>query len=313
MKQTRKFILIISILLTSTVLLFLFSNNYYFPFATQVIDSLIVVLFVYSLKFIIDNWIASKIFEKRAQFSFRRFIDVISAIALALVLLSIWVEDPTTLIVSSGILGAGIAIALQDLFRNLAGGLLAMFSKVYKIGDRIEVDGNYGDVLNVGLFNTTMMEIKEWIDGDQATGRICVIPNGVVLSGIIHNYSKEFNYIWDEIIVPITYDSNWKVAYDKLSKVVQKQTKQITTEAKNSLKGLGSKYYLTARKVDPSIFITLTDNWIEFKVRYITEIKNRRAVSTKISRLILEEIEKTSDVNIASSTLSVSGKLDLTK
>jgi len=313
MKQTRKFILIISILLTSTVLLFLFSNNYYFPFATQVIDSLVIVLSVYSVKFIIDNWIASKIFEKRAQFSFRRFIDVISAIALALVLLSIWVEDPTTLIVSSGILGAGIAIALQDLFRNLAGGLLAMFSKVYKIGDRIEVDGNYGDVLDVGLFNTTMMEIKEWIDGDQATGRICVIPNGVVLSGIIHNYSKEFNYIWDEIIVPITYDSNWKVAYEKLSKVVQKQTKQITTQAKNSLKGLGSKYYLTARKVDPSIFITLTDNWIEFKVRYITEIKNRRAVSTKISRLILEEIEKTSDVNIASSTLSVSGKLDLTK
>jgi small-conductance mechanosensitive channel len=296
--------------LISAFIIFLVNYYYYLPFSIQIIDSLIGVAAIYSIKYAITRWFASRVFEEKTQFSFRRFIDVIFTLIVIFILSSVWIEDPTTLIVSSGIIGAGLAIALQDVFRNLAGGLLAMFNNIYKIGDRIEINGNYGDVLGVGLFNTTLLEIREWIDGDQATGRLLSLPNSVVLSGIIKNYTKEFNFIWDEIRLPITYDSNWKEAYNKISDIVKQGTKEITMTAQDALKKLGKRYYLTSRQAAPFIYITLTDNWIDFKIRYITKIGDRRKVSTDLSRQILEEIQKSDNIQVASSTMVISGKLD---
>jgi small-conductance mechanosensitive channel len=311
MNEALKSGLIVSSLLVSAALVMLISYSYPVPYSAQIVYSLAVVAAVYTIKYLLDRWVASKIFAKKAQFSFRRVIDIISALIIFLAILMIWIEDPTTLIVSTGILGAGIAIALQDVFRNLAGGILTMLTNIYRIGDRIEVNGKYGDVLAIGLFNTTLLEIKEWINGDQATGRICVIPNSVVLSGTIHNYTKEFNFIWDEITIPITYESDWQQAYDKISAIIQRETQKTAEEADEALKKLGKRYYLTRRQAEPSIFVSLTDNWIEFNIRYITEVATRRAVATRLSRFILEEIQKSKNIRIASTTLTVSGGLDL--
>jgi small-conductance mechanosensitive channel len=132
-----------------------------------------------------------------------------------------------------------------------------------------------------------------------------------VLSGTIHNYTKEFNFIWDEITIPITYESDWQQAYDKISAIIQKETQKTADEADEALKNLGKRYYLTRRQAEPSIFVTLTDNWIEFNIRYITDVGTRRAAATRLSRLILEEIQKSKKINIASTTLTVSGGLDL--
>ncbi len=311
MNEALKSFVVVSALLVSAVLVLFISCSYPLPYANPIVYSLFVVAAIYTIKYLLDRWVASKIFAKKAQFSFRRVIDIISALIVFLAILMIWIEDPTTLIVSTGILGAGIAIALQDLFRNLAGGILAMVTNIYRIGDRIEVNGKYGDVLGVGLFNTTLLEIKEWINGDQATGRICVIPNSVVLSGTIHNYTKEFNFIWDEITVPITYESDWHQAYDKISAIIQRETQKTAEEADEALKQLGNRYYLTRRQAEPSIFVTITDNWIEFNIRYVTDVATRRAVATRLSRLIIEEIQKSKNIHVASATLTVSGGLDL--
>ncbi|HDQ05181.1 MAG TPA: mechanosensitive ion channel [Candidatus Bathyarchaeota archaeon] len=312
MNEAVKSSVIVSILLVSAILVWVINNYVYgLPYVPQIVYSLVVVAAVYTIKYLLDRWVASKILAKKAQFSFRRVIDIISALIIFLGVLLIWIGDPTTLIVSTGILGAGIAIALQDVFRNLAGGILTMVTNIYRIGDRIEVNGKHGDVLGIGLFNTTLLEIKEWINGDQATGRICVIPNSVVLSGTVHNYTKEFNFIWDEITVPITHESDWKQAYDKISAIVQRETGKISEEADEALRKLGERYYLTRRQAEPSIFVTITDNWIEFNIRYVTDVGTRRTTATNLSRLILEEIQKSENIHIASTTLTVSGGLDL--
>jgi small-conductance mechanosensitive channel len=133
----------------------------------------------------------------------------------------------------------------------------------------------------------------------------------VVLSGTVHNYNKEFNFIWDEITIPITYESDWQQAYEKILAILHTETKKISEEADKELKQLGNRYYLTRRQAEPSIFVSLTDNWIEFNIRYITDVATRRAVATRLSRLILEEIQKSKNIHIASTTLTVSGGLDL--
>jgi small-conductance mechanosensitive channel len=311
MNEALKSGLVILALLVSIVLIIFIGFGYGLPYYTQIVYSLIVIVALYTTKHLLDRWVASRILAKKAQFSFRRVIDIISTIIVFIALLMIWVEDPTILVVSTGILGAGLAIALQDVFRNLAGGILTMVTNIYRIGDRIEVNGKHGDVLGIGLFNTTLLEIMEWINGDQATGRICIIPNSVVLSGTVHNYTKEFNFIWDEITIPLTYESDWQQAHDKISVILQKETQKITAQADEALKKLGQRYYLTRRQAEPSIFIVLTDNWIEFNIRYVTDVATRRAVATRISRLILEEIQKSENIHIASTTLRISGVLNL--
>ncbi len=306
-----KSVLVIAVVLVFSFLAIFVTYFYYFPYSIRLFATLMVFVVTYAVKHFLDRWVAERVFDKKAQFSFRRVVNILYVIAILVALLAIWVQDLGILFVSTGIIGAGIAIALQDVFRNMAGGILVLINRSYKIGDRIEVDGKYGDVLDIGLFSTTLLEIKEWIEGDQTTGRLTTIPNSFVLSKIFDNYNREYSYIWDEISLPITYDSDWKEAYAKIMAIVQEETKATVEQADKALATLGKKYYIAKRNTSPAIYIFLTDNWINFKIRYSTDINIRRTVNSKISQRILEEIQKSKNIHIASTTLSISGQVKL--
>jgi small-conductance mechanosensitive channel len=306
----KPLLVVSSVVLISLLAVFI-TYFYFFPYSIRIFSTLLALVVAYAVRFFLDQWLAKRVFEKRAQFSFRRLVNVVVFIAVFVAVFAIWVQDVGALFLSTGIIGAGIAIALQDVFRNMAGGLIVLINRVFRIGDRIEVNGKYGDVLDIGLFNTTLLEIEEWIDGDQATGRLTTVPNSFVLSKRFNNYTKGYSYIWDEITIPITYDSDWRSAYNRISAVVREETQEAAKKADQALSNLGERYYLTKRSTDSSIYLKLTDNWIAFKIRYTAEVYNRRTVNSKLSQRILEEIEKSDNIHIASTTLSVSGRIKL--
>ena len=282
---------------------------YFFPYSIRLFSTILALTVAYAAKYFMDRWVAERFFDERAQFSFRRVVNVAVIVAALIAIFAIWVQDFGVLFLSTGIIGAGVAIALQDVFRNMAGGLIILINRVYRIGDRIEINGKYGDVLDIGLFNTTLLEIEEWIDGDQATGRLTTVPNSFVLSKRFNNYTKEYNFIWDEISIPITYDSDWQAAYEKISKIVEEETCDVAEQAKEALDVLGKRYYLTKRSTHSAIYLTLTDNWVAFKIRYAVGVFNRRTIASKLSKLILEEIQKSDNIHIASETLTVTAKV----
>jgi small-conductance mechanosensitive channel len=131
------------------------------------------------------------------------------------------------------------------------------------------------------------------------------VPNGGILSGAIQNYTRDFDFIWDELTIPITYDSDWKEANSIIIEIVREETLPIVEKAEKTMNQLEGKYYFTKRSIEPSIFITLTDNWISFGVRYVTEVRNRRILHDKLSRIILEEIGKSDKIKIASATINI--------
>lgn len=147
--------------------------------------------------------------------------------------------------------------------------------------------------------------------GDQATGRLTIIPNGYVLANNVNNYTKDNNFIWDEITIPITYDSDWKEAESKILSIVEKESSQIAGQAEGEISKLGDKYYLFKRSVKPAIFLTLTDNWITFNIRYIAEARNRRELHNKLSRLILAEIQASKNIEIASESIDITAFPDI--
>lgn len=275
-------------------------------FYTFLVLSIIYLIF----KIFLQEKIARTIKDKKTKYSFAKVISVLYIAVFVIVLITIWVENPQDITVAYGLAGAGIAIALQDLFKNIAGGVILFLTGIYRVGDRIEVNGKAGDVMDIGILYTTVLEIKDWVSGDQATGRLITMPNGQVLSSSINNYTKDHNFIWDELHIPISYANDWKLAHDSILEIVREQTKETVEQANKEIAGLEEKYYLDNRTAEPAIYLTSTDNWISFNIRYPTEVRNRRFLRDKITRLVLEELAK-KKIKIASTTLDIVGFPDV--
>lgn len=109
-------------------------------------------------------------------------------------------------------LSAGIAIALKDPITDLAGWVFILWWKPFEVGDRIQLEDNAGDVIVIRIFQFTIIEIGNWVDADQSMGSILHIPNSKVFLEVLANYSIGFNYIWHEIGVLVTFESDWQKA-----------------------------------------------------------------------------------------------------
>jgi small-conductance mechanosensitive channel len=265
--------------------------------------ALTVIYFFFEVLF--EELVTKRIKESKTRYSLRKVISILSLATFALAFVSIWIVEAQNILIAFGLVGAGVAIAIQDVFKNFIGGIMIVVNGIYRVGDRIEINQKFGDVIDIGLLYTTLMETREWVAGDQVTGRLTIVPNGAVLAGTIQNYTRDFDFIWDEISIPITYDSDWNEANTKILDIVKMETKQITENAEKRIVEMEGKYYFTKRSLEPAIFLTLTDNWITFDVRYITEVRQRRALHDKLSRMILAEIEKSEKIKIASATLNI--------
>jgi small-conductance mechanosensitive channel len=256
-------------------------------------------------RIILEQIIAKRIREPKTRYSFRKTTQILFLVTAFILVLRIWIINPQALVVAYGLVAAGVAIALQDLFKNFAGGIVIFTTGIYEIGNRIEINGKCGDIIDISILYTTILEIREWVAGDQATGRITSIPNGLVLSSVVNNYTKDHHFLWDEISIPVTYESDWKSAARIMKEIATRETLVSAAEAKKSLVGLEEKYYLPERPTDPNVFITLTDNWIMLRLRYVIEVRERRIVDSRLSDLILREIERNPAITIASSTISL--------
>jgi len=276
------------------------------PVATDLFYTSLVLAATYLIfQIIIGMFLVRRITDQKTRYTANKAISVLSIVFIIALCLRIWVTDTSSLIVSYGIIGAGIAFALQDVFKNFVGGILIMISGMYRIGDRISINDKYGDVMDIGVMSTTLMEIRGWVSGDQPSGRLLIIPNGLFINHPFFNYTRDHSFIWDEISIPLTYGSDWRLAKDLVIGIVIKETASITMQADAEIERIGEKYYLPKKVVEPSAYITLTDNWITLDVRYVTDVRNRRILKSLLSELILAAIEKEDKITISSTTVTV--------
>lgn len=264
---------------------------------------LTVVYILFSL--FIDLFIVKNIDDLKTRYTANKAVSALSIILVLALTLRIWITDTSSLIVSYGIIGAALAFAIQDVFKNFVGGILIIVSGYYRVGDRISIDDNIGDVMDIGIMNTTLMEIRGWVRGDQPSGRLLVVPNGQVINRVFYNYTRDHSFVWDEISIPLTYESDWRRAKDIILSILQKETDAMTAQAEEEIERIGEKYFLPRKVVEPSVYVSLTDNWILLDARYVTDTFTRRILRSRISELILSAIEKDDAITIASETVTV--------
>lgn len=261
---------------------------------------------VLAIAFLIDI-ITSKFFLKwiktpKVRFIISKTTGYVAYLLAIIIIIAVWIEQAQNLILAAGVIGAGIAIALQKPITNLVGFLVLLAKRPYDIGDRIEIDGEAGDVIDTGIFYTTIMEIGEWTTYDQFTGRIKIVPNSFVLEKTINNYSKDFGFIWEELMIPITYNSNMKKARKIMKGAAENTTKELVDRSKRQLKRMTYKYLLEPRDVDPVVYVIPTDNWIELRLRFIVDAKHRRTYVNPVFEKIVDEFGKQKDITISSKT-----------
>ncbi len=283
---------------------FKYPDQYLLKISYSII-ALAIIYFLFEILF--EELITNKIKDSKTRYSLRKVISILSIAVFLIAFISVWIVETQSILIALGLIGAAIAFALQDIFKNFIGGVMVFLNGIYRVGDRIELNNKFGDVIDVGLFYTTLMETREWVVGDQNTGRLTIIPNGTVLTGTVQNYTRDFDFMWDELTIPITYDSDWKEATTKILDIVKIETEQICANAQRIMEKLEGKYYFTKRSLEPTIFVTLTDNWITLGIRYVTEVRSRRNLHDRLSRIILSEIEKSEKIKIASSTINITG------
>ncbi|MBE0524803.1 MAG: mechanosensitive ion channel, partial [Methanosarcinales archaeon] len=285
-------------------------TDYFVNFGTELsklLQSFLIILTAYLLNIIIATLIKRRIQDVKQRYSLRKTISTLISIATAGILITVWFRETTSLIVAYGIISAGIAIALQDLLKSVAGGVIIFISGSFKAGDRIQVGNEIGDVLDIKIFYTSLMEIREWIDGDQYSGRIIQLPNSFVLNSTVKNYTRDFSFIWDEIHLMFTFDSNWKKAQDITLKITREITDQFKTSAKNELIGLEDKYLITSADVEDTIYTQITDNWIDMRLRYVVDPRKRRNIKHSINEKLLEAFALEKDIEIASASFDIVG------
>jgi small-conductance mechanosensitive channel len=236
----------------------------------------------------------------------RKFISFLGYIAALIIVTTVFSDKLGGFTVAFGVAGAGIAFALQEVIASVAGWVAISLGNFYSPGDRVQVGGIRGDVIDVSILRTTLMEIGEWVASDLYTGRIVRVANSFVFKEPVFNYSGDFPFLWDEIVLPVKYGSDWKVARDMLRGLVNEVLVGYAAEVKDSWRNVVRQYRVEDANVEPMITLRATDNWIEFTVRYVVDYRKRRWMKDHLFTRILEEVDKSGNqIRLASTTFEM--------
>jgi len=276
------------------------------PASASIIKYVLWVLVIFYAIQLLRRYLKKRLPDTVTRYRSQKGIEILGYFLLLILSISYFTGNIKDFTLAIGLFTAGVAFTLQELFLSIAGSIYIFLVKVYKPGDRIEINGIKGDVIDIDSMYTTMMEIGQWVSSDNYSGRIVKLSNAFVFKGPIYNYSRDFPFIWDELDLPVRYGSNVERAKEIVVLVAKEVLSEYTANSRAKWKHLVKEYYIEDAQVDPTLAISLTDNWIQLNLRYIVDFRKRRSIKHRLYERIREEIEKSDgEVVIASATLEL--------
>ena len=212
---------------------------------------------------------------------------------------SIWLQGFRSISTYLGIVSAGLAIALQAPLTNLAGWIFIMWRRPFAVGDRIQVGELRGDVIDQTIFIFSVLEIGNWVDAEQSTGRVVHVPNGKVFTDPVSNYEEGFKYIWNELGVRVTFDSDWEKAKSLLTEIAKRHDKELSEAAQEEIRLTAGKMMIYLSKLTPIVYTAVREWGVSLTVRYLCDPRNRRGSEQEIWEDILREFQKHEDIEFA--------------
>lgn len=235
------------------------------------------------------------------QFWAKQGVSLIIAAIVTLGIMSIWFDNPARLASVLGLVGAGIAFALQRVITAVAGYFVILRGKTFNVGDRILMGGVRGDVVGLSFMQTRIMEMgqspreetdkRSWVHSRQFTGRIVTVTNDKVFDEPVFNYTHEFPYLWDEISVPIRYSSDYGAAEQCILSAASKHALSRQKIGSEEIEHLEQRFGIAVGHIDPRVYWRITENWLELTVRFLGPDHGIRGIKDKMIREILDGFE----------------------
>ena len=269
------------------------------PFAIKIFKSLIIITVFWLIKMLINKVIQKNITDVKSRYHWRKIINAIIVILVIILVGRIWYQGFESIATFLGLLTAGIAIALKDVLANIAGWIYIISRNPFEVGDRIQIGDHAGDVIDQSLFEFSLLEIGNWVEADQSTGRIIHIPNGKIFTLDLANYDKGFKYIWNEIRVVITFESDWQKAKKILLDIADKKSENITSPVERQIKRAARKFLIYYKHLTPIVYTDVKDHGVQLTIRHLCETRKRRGYTEAIWEDILTEFAKHKDIDFA--------------
>lgn len=265
----------------------------------NLILTIVLLLLLSLVRFLCNVIIKKRIPDAMKSYRWRRAILYSYSVLLIVLIGPIWIKGIASLTTFLGLASAGVAVAMHDTIANVAGWFFIMSRKPFKVGDRIEIGQITGDVIDIRIFQFSVVEVGNWIDADQSTGRIVHVPNSKVLRETLANYQIGFEYIWHEIPVLITFESDWKKAKRLLQKIANDNVENLLQGAQEQIRRAAEKYFIFYGALTPIVYTTVKDSGVLLTMRYLVNPRQRRSSEQQIWESALDAFDEEDDIELA--------------
>lgn len=273
--------------------------------SNKILLTLGVVLVLWLVRLIAVRIINQKLPEARHKYKWRKNLTYITAFLGILIVGRIWFQGLQSLATFLGLLSAGLAIALKDPVSDLAGWLFIIWRKPFNVGDRIQLGDVKGDVIDIRVFKFSVLEIGNWVRSDQSTGRVVHLPNHKVFSDSLANYTSDFEFIWNELEVLVTFESDWEKAKTILQELADQHLEEFVNTAQKQVRRAQKSYLIYYRHLTPIVYTDVRDSGICLTIRHLSNPRQRRSLSEALWEDILRSFAQHEDIELAYPTMRI--------
>ena len=236
---------------------------------------------------------------QKALFYWRKGTSYVAFAIGAALISAIWFRGIGELATYLGLVSAGLAVALKDPLTNIFGWMYIIWQRPFAVGDRVEIGGVRGDVVDQRMFAFSMLEVGNWVFEDQSTGRLVHVPNAHVFTQELFNYTQGFAFVWDEMRVMLTFESDWRRGKKLLSEVGERRAEEIIPKARKELERASRDYLIFYRLLSPKVYTSVERDGISLTLRHLTPVRARRAEREALWEDLLDALASEDDIHLA--------------
>jgi small-conductance mechanosensitive channel len=271
----------------------------------RLIETAALLFILLLLRTLLLGVVRRQIADDRSRYHWRKGITYALAVIGLFLAGRIWFLGFRSIATFLGIAAAGFVIALREPISSVAAWFFLIWRRPFVVGDRIQVDDNIGDVIDVRIFQFSLLEVGNWVGADQSTGRVIHVPNNVVFNEPVANYTRGFPYIWNELELIITFESNWRAAKQVLLEAVREHGHSLSEDAEAEVLALGRRFMIFYTTLAPTVYTRISERGIAFSIRYVCDPRGRRDSEQAIWEAVLEAFADRDDIDLAYPTRRV--------
>lgn len=267
---------------------------------SAILLSLLIIVVAFVLTRILRRLVPSYIDEPERRYRAAKAIGRLVGLAALLAIIFVWSsgQGPGLATILT-VIGAGLAIAMREVLLSVAAWVNIVLRSPFKQGDRIEVNGIQGDVIDIRLLHSTLMEIGGWVAADQSTGRIIHFPNSWIYQYGVYNYTSGFGFVWNEIPFTVTFRSDWHAAREIILSLASETADIVEQQVKQQIQRMSREYLIHYSILTPFVYVRVTQNGVLLTLRYLTEVRKRRGTEHALTMSILEAFKENGNIELA--------------